>query len=44
MSFLPKTVAGPDRITEKALRQTARSMDWDWQKTLFAELITAGAR
>jgi site-specific DNA recombinase len=34
--FLPKTIAGPDRITEKALRQIARSMDWEWQKKLFA--------
>jgi hypothetical protein len=26
--FLPKTIAGPDRITEKALRQVACSLDW----------------
>jgi hypothetical protein len=30
--FLPKTMAGPDRFTEKSLRQIARSIDWDWQK------------
>jgi site-specific DNA recombinase len=42
--FLPKTVAGPDRITEKALRQIARSMDWDWQKKQFAELMARGTR
>jgi site-specific DNA recombinase len=42
--FLPKTVAGPDRITEKALRQISRSMDWDRQRKQFAELIATGAR
>jgi len=36
--FLPKTITGPDRITEKALRQVAGSLDWDWQKKQFAEL------
>jgi hypothetical protein len=36
--FLPKTVSGPDRITEKALRQVARSIDWEWQKKQFRAL------
>lgn len=42
--FLPKTVAGPDRLTERALREIARSIDWDWQKKQFGELIARGAR
>jgi DNA invertase Pin-like site-specific DNA recombinase len=42
--FLPKTIAGPDRITEKALRQVACSMDWDWQKKQFASLKEGGTR
>jgi hypothetical protein len=36
--FLPKTVTGPDRFTEKSLRQVARSIDWDWQKKQFRAL------
>jgi Recombinase zinc beta ribbon domain len=36
--FLPKTVAGPDRFTEKSLRQIARSIDWDWQRKQFRAL------
>jgi site-specific DNA recombinase len=36
--FLPKTIVGPDSITEKALRQIARSMDWDWQRSQFRSL------
>jgi hypothetical protein len=36
--FLPKTVAGPDRITERALRQVAQSIDWDRQRRQFEEL------
>ncbi len=42
--FLPKTVAGPDRITEKALRQISRSMDWDRQRKQFADLMGRVAR
>jgi DNA invertase Pin-like site-specific DNA recombinase len=41
--FLPKTIAGPDRITEKALRQVARSLDWDWQKQQFEKLKVGDA-
>jgi hypothetical protein len=40
--FLPKTISGPDRITEKALRQVACSLDWDWQKKRFAALKAGG--
>jgi DNA invertase Pin-like site-specific DNA recombinase len=36
--FLPKTMVGPDRITEKALRKVARAVDWDGQKKLFEDL------
>jgi site-specific DNA recombinase len=36
--FLPKTVVGPDRFTEKGLRQVARSIDWEWQKKQFRVL------
>ena len=36
--FLPKTTTGPDRYTEKQLRQVARSIDWDWQKRQFRAL------
>ena len=37
--FLPKTLSGPDRITEKALRKISRSMDWEWQRNEFARLV-----
>ena len=40
--FLPKTIAGPDRITEQALRKIASSLDWDWQRKQFAALKAAG--
>jgi DNA invertase Pin-like site-specific DNA recombinase len=39
--FLPKTIVGADHITEKALRQIACSLDWDWQKRQFAALKAA---
>ena len=39
--FLPKIVAGPDPITEKALRHIARSMDWEWQRSQFRDLRSA---
>jgi hypothetical protein len=42
--FLPKTISGPDRITEKALRQVACSLDWDWQKKQFTALKVGGLR
>lgn len=37
--FLPATVAGPDRITEKALRRIAQSIDWQWQRDHFRECL-----
>jgi site-specific DNA recombinase len=36
--FLPKTMTGPDRYTEKRLRQVARSIDWEVQKKQFRAL------
>jgi DNA invertase Pin-like site-specific DNA recombinase len=36
--FLPKTVTGPDRYTEKRLRQVARCVNWEWQKEQFRAL------
>ena len=36
--FLPKTMAGPDRFTEKTLRHVARSIDWEQQKKQFRAL------
>ncbi|MFL6352321.1 MAG: recombinase family protein [Bryobacteraceae bacterium] len=33
--FLPKTVRGPDRVTEKQLRHIARTVDWEAQQRLF---------
>ena len=40
--FLPKTIAGPDCISEKALRPVAGSLDWDIQKQQFAEMKAGG--
>jgi len=37
--FLPKTLAGPDPVTEKALRQIARCVDWDSQRKQFQSLL-----
>ncbi len=33
--FLPKVASGPDPITERALRQIAQAIDWDWQTKQF---------
>jgi hypothetical protein len=33
--FLPKTLTGPDRITENRLRRIARLVDWEAQQRLF---------
>jgi hypothetical protein len=41
--FLPKTIGGPDCISEKALRPVARTLDWDIQKKQFAEVKAGGA-
>jgi DNA invertase Pin-like site-specific DNA recombinase len=38
--FLPKTMAGPDPITERRLRSIAQIIDWSMQKELFRELMS----
>lgn len=38
--FLPKTIAGPDPITERRLRSIAQTIDWSRQKDLFRELMS----
>jgi hypothetical protein len=38
--FLPKTMAGPDPITERRLRSIAQTIDWGRQKELFRELMS----
>jgi hypothetical protein len=38
--FLPKTMAGPDPITERRLRRIAQTIDWSRQKELFRELMS----
>jgi hypothetical protein len=42
--FLPKTQSGPDPVREKALRDIACSIDWDWQRNKFEELMARGTR
>jgi hypothetical protein len=37
--FLPKTMAGPDRMTERRLRRIAQTIDWSRQKELFRDLM-----
>lgn len=37
--FLSANVAGPDRISEKALRRIARTIDWQWQREQFREWL-----
>jgi DNA invertase Pin-like site-specific DNA recombinase len=37
--FLPKTMAGPDPITERRLKRIAQTIDWSRQKELFRELM-----
>jgi site-specific DNA recombinase len=38
--FLPKTLQGPDPITERQMRRIAQVIDWSWQKKLFRELLS----
>ena len=38
--FLPKTMAGPDPITERRLRRIAQTIDWGRQKEFFRELMS----
>jgi site-specific DNA recombinase len=42
--FLPKTVTGHDRITEKRMRGIAREIDWERQQALFRGIQSGGAR
>jgi hypothetical protein len=37
--FLPKTVRGPDRITENRLRDIAGLVDWEAQIQLYGFLL-----
>jgi hypothetical protein len=37
--FLPKTVRGRDRITERSLRGMAKLVDWDAQMQLFRRCL-----
>jgi hypothetical protein len=41
--FLPRTVAGVDRIVEKDLRAIAGVVDWQQQMTLFRDLAQRGS-
>jgi hypothetical protein len=40
--FLPRIVAGPDRVTEKRLRRIAQVIDWESPQALFQSLIANG--
>ena len=42
--FLPKTVQGHDRITEKQMREIAQLIDWERQQELFRSLQSRGRR
>jgi hypothetical protein len=42
--FLPKTVLGHDRITEKQMREIARLIDWERQQELFRGLQSGASR
>ena len=42
--FLPKTVRGRDRITERRLRSVAKLVDWDAQIQLFRRCLTGSQR
>ena len=42
--FLPKTVQGHDRITEKHMREIARLVDWERQQELFRDLQSGSGR
>jgi len=39
--FLPKTVRGRDRITERRLRSVAKLVDWDVQIQLFRRCLAS---
>ena len=40
--FLPRIVAGADRVTEKRLRRIAQLVDWESQQALFQALVANG--
>ena len=40
--FLPKTVLGPDPITERQMRPVVAAIDWDRQRRLFSDLLHKG--
>jgi hypothetical protein len=40
--FLPKTVVGHDRITERQMRQIAHLIDWEGQQVLFRAIHSGG--
>jgi site-specific DNA recombinase len=42
--FLPKTVTGHDRITEKQMRKIASVVDWDRQQNLFRGVQSSSSR
>jgi site-specific DNA recombinase len=42
--FLPKTVIGHDRVTEKQMRKIARLIDWERQQVLFRGIQSGAAR
>jgi DNA-binding TFAR19-related protein (PDSD5 family) len=42
--FLPKTVQGHDRITEKQMREIAQFVDWERQQDLFRDLQSGASR
>lgn len=41
--FLPKSMHGRDRITERQLRPIANTVDWNRQKQLFGDLLVSAA-
>jgi hypothetical protein len=42
--FLPKTVRGPDRITENRVRDIASLVDWDAQIQLFRSHLASSQK
>jgi hypothetical protein len=42
--FLPKTVTGRDRITEKQMRKIACVIDWERQQVLFRGIPSGSTR
>jgi len=40
--FLPKTMLGPDPITERQMRPVAAAVDWERQRKLFSDVLRRG--